>query len=83
MFAGIERENRICIIRFTGRRGLKAVAVTWCNDTTNAGDGVVQVPSSLLQGGSITSFTPDAKGLARQLPCCDGCKERLRVAVRP
>lgn len=33
-----------CVVRWTGRKGLSAISLTWCNQQGNAADGVLQVP---------------------------------------
>ena len=35
-----------CVIKWTGRKGLKVVAVTYCGDTVNAAEGVYQLPNT-------------------------------------
>jgi hypothetical protein len=46
MIAAIKNTHRggkICVIAWTGRIGLRAVAKTYCNVELNAGDGVLQI----------------------------------------
>ncbi len=40
------QEQHPCVIQWTGRRGLKVVALTYCGDTVNAAEGVLQIPGN-------------------------------------
>lgn len=36
-----------CVVRWTGRQGLKAVSKMYCGAEANAGEGVLQVPEDV------------------------------------
>ncbi len=78
MFAGIELSDRICVIRWVGRRGLKVKALLWCNTEADAGNGVVQVPVRILEGGTVPSIVL-FDGQRRALKCCEACKTAMRA----
>jgi hypothetical protein len=46
MVAAIPNGHSTCVIKWTGRKGLKVVALTYCGDTVNAADGVLQLPNT-------------------------------------
>jgi hypothetical protein len=48
VIATIPRGDALCIVRWTGRSGLKALAITYCKSEGNAGDGVEQVPDKVF-----------------------------------
>ena len=80
MIAAIEMPDRLCIIRWVGRRGLKVKVLTCCGAEADASDGVVQVPDFVLegQGRAVPSISDFGGKGRRMLPPCEKCK----VAVR-
>lgn len=74
MIAAIEKPDRICVVRWIGQVGLlKVVAVSWCQEESNAGDGVLQLPDSKL-----VEPTPGIRDGRIRLPC-SRCKQALGV----
>lgn len=64
MFAAVDcsQVGGPCIIKWTGRKGLRAVSITYCGQEVNAGDGVVQLPDGvktcLVCKASVAASTP-------------------------
>ena len=45
MIAVVKTENEFpCVAYWTGRKGLSVKVHTWCGETADASDGVLQVP---------------------------------------
>ncbi len=78
MIAAVEMLDRLCAVRWVGRRGLKVKVLTCCGAETDAGDGVVQVPDYVLDGRAVMSISDFGGKGRRPLPFCEKCK----IAVR-
>lgn len=81
MLAAVERPDRICVVRWTGRVRLHVEVLLVCGERIDAADGVVQVPDFVLDGRPVLSITDfDGKG-RRALKICDVCKKTLEAAI--
>jgi hypothetical protein len=72
--------GQLCIVRWIGRVSFaKVQALTICGATTDAADGVVQVPDSVFtEGKSWMSVAVDQHGHRRQLKPCPACKAQMK-----
>ena len=75
MIAAIETPTGLCVIRWTGRKGLSVKALVWCGSEVDAAKGVVQLPDSLLKGVAFPSLTTTVNGQPRTLKVCAGCEK--------
>lgn len=77
MIAAIETPTGLCVIRWTGRKGLSVKALVWCGLEVDAAKGVVQLPDSLMKGVAFPSLIGTANGQPRSLKICPGCDKSL------
>jgi len=75
MIAAIEDGKELHIVKWTGRVGLHAGAVTYCGRNENAGAGVVQIPEVVFTQGA--SFTLEGKKLVP----CPRCRAAAQAAI--
>lgn len=70
MIAAIEGPKTLCIVLHTARKGLKAIATSYCRVEYNAADGVVQVHETFFREGKTWISVVDK----RELKPCPLCK---------
>ncbi len=74
MIAAVEQPGALHVVMWTGRVGLQAKAITYCQLHLNAANGVVQVPDSVLEGKKWTSISDPRV----TLEICKSCVARIR-----
>lgn len=76
MIAAYEHQDALHIVKWTGRVRLHAEARTYCGQTGDAAEGVVQVPETVFTQG--LSFAMDA---SRKLKPCPRCRLAMQASV--
>jgi hypothetical protein len=69
VIASIESADKLCIVKWVGRRGLKALAVSYCGGEHNAGDGTVQVPDKIFREGMVWQSVETGKPITACVLC--------------
>jgi hypothetical protein len=77
MIAAVEMPDRLCIVRWVGRRGFKVRVLTGCGLETDASEGVVQVPSYVMDGRPVASVSDFGGAGRRMLKLCEKCKTAM------
>ena len=78
MIAAIELPDRLCFVRWVGRKGLKVKVFTCCGAEADASDGVVQVPDFVMDGRPVMSVSDFGGKGRRALPPCEKCRAAVR-----
>lgn len=82
MLAAIERIDRLCVVRWTGRVRLHVEVLTTCGEKMDAADGVVQVPDFVLEGRPVMSVSDFGGKGNRPLKICETCRGVFEKAKR-
>ncbi len=79
MIAAIEAPQKLCIVLHTARKGLKAIATSYCSVEYNAADGVVQVHDSFFREGKTWISVVNK----REIKACPICKSVSGIGGEP
>lgn len=77
MIAAIEMPDKLCLVRWVGRVGLRVKILAACGAEADASQGVVQVPSYVMDGRPVASVSDFGGTGRRMLKLCEKCKTAM------